>query len=94
MRADHDPDVRLTFEVRVRAPGPGPFRVTVRVRDGAETDPAHVRARTTEVAGGETARVVVPRPALVGQRFEFQVGARAGQDDPALFSRWQSSGLR
>jgi hypothetical protein len=84
----------LAFEVETRASDPGPLTVVVRVRADASTPVDDVRSSRAAVTAGARARVQVPRPILVGQRFEFQIGAAADDETRPVFTRWQSSTLR
>jgi hypothetical protein len=85
---------QLLFDVEVIAPEPGPWPVSLRARDDPQTPPAQVTHAHWSLTTGRHRQLAVPRPALTGRRFEFQVSAAPGPDLPAFFTRWQSSSLR
>jgi hypothetical protein len=89
-------DGQLLFQLSVQSPattGQTPWRVTVRVREDPDTPPDQVIIRTVTWAPGTAAPIAVPAPPGTGRRIQFQVGARARAEAPALFSRWQTSTL-
>ena len=86
-------DSGLVFELAVKAPTEGPFRVTLRVRSDADAPPSQVRVQTISLSVGAPQRVLVPAPARLGQRLEFQVGAAVVPEGRPFFNRWESTTL-
>jgi hypothetical protein len=81
----------LVFEVKVTAPTPGPWPTTILVRAGADTPRDQTRVHELTVPAGAPQRVLVPAPPGLGQRLEFQVGARERAESRPFFTRWQSA---
>jgi hypothetical protein len=91
----------LRFDVRahVDAPPaggstrPGPLRIVVRARESARTPPDQIQSAFVSTFAGVVTSVAVPRPAITGDSFQFQVGASRNQQEPPVFSRWETTTL-
>jgi hypothetical protein len=68
-------------------------RIVVRARESAGTPPDQIQSALVLTAVGVLSHLSVPRPAISGDSFQFQVGASRNEQEAPLFSRWETTTL-
>jgi hypothetical protein len=91
----------LVFEVQAqvgvsagsRSSQARPVRIVVRARGSARTSPDQIQSAFVSTAVGVRSQLSVPRPAIAGDSFQFQVGASRDEQEDSLFTRWETTTL-
>lgn len=88
-------DVQAHVDVRAggRPTESVPVLIVVRVRESPSTPPDQIESAFMSMAVDQQGQLAVPRPAIAGNSFQFQVGASRNEQEAPLFSRWETSTL-